>query len=44
MKKTNTTMKKLIAMMMMMMIIAVLAGLAACGAADPNGTTNATDS
>lgn len=41
MKKTNTTMKKLIAMMM---IIAVLAGLVACGAAEPNGTTNATDS
>ncbi len=41
MKKTNTTMKKLISIMM---IIAVLAGLVACGAADPNGTTNATDS
>ena len=41
MKKTNTTMKKIISIMM---IIAVLAGLAACGAAEPNGTTNATDS
>ena len=27
-----------------MMIIAVLAGLVACGTAEPNGTTNATDS
>ncbi len=33
-------MKKIISIMM---IIAVLAGLAACGAADPNGTTNATN-
>ena len=34
-------MKKIISIMM---IIAVLAGLVACGAAEPNGTTNATDS
>ena len=40
MKKTNTTMKKLISMMM---IIAVLAGLAACGGTAATGETDATD-
>lgn len=41
MKKTNTTMKKIIAIMM---IIATLVSLVACGAAEPAGTTgNSTD-
>ena len=39
MKKTNTTMKKIIAIMM---IIATLVSLVACGAAETTGTTNST--
>ena len=40
MKKTNTTMKKIIAIMM---IIATLVSLVACGAAEPAGTTGASN-